>query len=57
MLENLQEMRVWQSLVTTEKERINEDNASVGDDWKFKGSGEVLGKSDEALDYFTRLLF
>lgn len=26
------------------KRWIHEDNASVGDDWKFKGSGEVLGK-------------
>jgi len=31
--------------------------ASVGDDWKFKGSGEVLGKSDKALDYFTKFPF
>lgn len=56
MLENLQEMRVCRVLFWQLKRVNHEDNASVGDDWKFKGSGEVLGKSDEALDYFTKFL-
>ena len=48
-------------LVTTEKEKINKDDdiikASEGNDWKCKGFGEVLGKSDEALDYFAKFTF
>ena len=46
-------VRVWQSLVSTEKRKINKDDdlieASEGDVWKFKEFGEVLRKNDEAL--------